>query len=82
MGHAYSINTLVKTKDISLEKTLWAGIRALEEMGSLSNRIAQRLKKQKNLKAYQFYMEKSKNAFQHANYLRELFFFNHKNTKI
>ncbi|MBV8801823.1 MAG: chemotaxis protein CheB [Gammaproteobacteria bacterium] len=72
IGHAYNINSLMSTQDTFLENTLWAGVRALEESASLSNRIFKQLKLHKNMHAANFYNQKEKEANKHAIELRKM----------
>jgi len=43
VGHAFTLNSLVARHDESLERTLWAACRALEERAAISRRVARRL---------------------------------------
>jgi two-component system chemotaxis response regulator CheB len=76
IGHAYNIKNLNKAKDISLENTLWAGIRALEENASLAYKIANMLKKNNHRNAAGMYMDKGKKADVQAIELRKILLYN------
>lgn len=76
IGHAYSIKSLSKSQDVSLENTLWAGVRALEENASLSYKIAKALKKNKHAHGSDFYINKGKKADEQAIALRKVLLLN------
>ncbi len=40
VGHAFSLESLVREQSEELERTLWAAVRALEESAALSRRLS------------------------------------------
>jgi two-component system, chemotaxis family, protein-glutamate methylesterase/glutaminase len=42
VGHAYSAESVIEASADSVERALWSAVRALEESGSLSRRVAER----------------------------------------
>lgn len=75
IGHAYNISSLSLAHDITLENSLWAGVRALEESAALANRISKQLKVNKHMKGANFYTKKEKDAIQDALELRKFLLF-------
>jgi two-component system chemotaxis response regulator CheB len=76
IGHAYNIKTLTRSKDISLENILWAGVRALEENASLAYKIAKTLKQNNHKNAEELYIAKGKTADAQAVELRKILLLN------
>ncbi len=66
VGHAYSDESLLEAHASSLEATLWAGVRALEEQASLSKHLAgQAEKRGARLSAARFH-DRAGKAGEHA----------------
>ncbi|MGC4065269.1 MAG: hypothetical protein QM784_11600 [Polyangiaceae bacterium] len=40
VGHTFSLETLVREQDESMERALWAAVRALDETAALSRRLS------------------------------------------
>jgi two-component system, chemotaxis family, protein-glutamate methylesterase/glutaminase len=68
VGHAFSLNSLVRQQTDELERVLWAAIRALEESAALSRRIS--LKETGEMRKR--FAEKALTQQQQAEYIRNL----------
>jgi two-component system, chemotaxis family, protein-glutamate methylesterase/glutaminase len=68
VGHAFTLNSLVREQSEELERTLWAAIRALEESAALSRRIS--LNESGELR--QRFMEKALTQQRQADHIRQL----------
>jgi len=68
VGHAFSLEALVREQSEELERTLWAAIRALEESAALSRRLSQ--SDQGELRTS--FAEKATTHMQQADYLRRM----------
>jgi two-component system chemotaxis response regulator CheB len=76
-GHAYSPESLMAKQSESLEATLWAALRALEENAALARRMErwmlQRLRERKRtVGAEERYTRRAQEAEQHAEVLRQV----------
>jgi two-component system chemotaxis response regulator CheB len=68
VGHAFSLESLVREQSEELERTLWAAVRALEESAVLSRRLS--LTGQGALR--RTFAEKASTHMQQADYLRKM----------
>lgn len=68
VGHAFSLESLVREQSEELERALWAAIRALEESAALSLRLS--LVERGELR--QTFVEKASTHTQQAEYLRKM----------
>ncbi len=68
VGHAFSLESLVREQSEELERTLWAAVRALEESAALSRRLS--LSEQGELR--RSFAEKAATHMQQAEYLRRM----------
>lgn len=68
VGHAFSLESLVREQGDEMERVLWAAIRALEESAALAHRIS--LSERGDLKKR--FAEKATTQRQHAEYIRQL----------
>lgn len=68
VGHAFSVESLVREQSESMERALWAAVRALEESAALSRRLSARdtgdLRRR--------FDEKAKTQSEHAELLRQI----------
>jgi two-component system chemotaxis response regulator CheB len=71
-GHAYSPESLLSKQFHSLEGSLWAALRALEENASLSRRLEQRSRLRGNTFSTKRYEERAQEAERHAETLRKI----------
>lgn len=72
VGHAFSIESLLSEQSNSLEETLWAALRALEESASMAQRLAKRAHLNKQPHSEKRFTEKAKTANDHAETMRKL----------
>jgi two-component system chemotaxis response regulator CheB len=70
-GHAYGLKSLLAAQTDSLENTLWAAVRALEENSALAYRVANR-NESKHPRTTKLFKERAKVAEKHAEQLREI----------
>jgi two-component system chemotaxis response regulator CheB len=68
VGHAFSLESLVREQSEELERTLWAAVRALEESAALSRRLS--LVERGELR--RSFAEKAATHMQQAEYLRKM----------
>jgi two-component system chemotaxis response regulator CheB len=68
VGHAFSLESLVREQSEELERTLWAAVRALEESAALSRRLS--VGEQGELR--RSFAEKAVTHMQQADYLRNM----------
>lgn len=68
VGHAFTLESLVREQSEELERVLWAAVRALEESAAIARRVS--LHEMGDLK--QRFTEKATTHTQQANYLRQL----------
>lgn len=71
-GHAYSPESLLSKQFHSLEGSLWAALRALEENASLSRRLEQRSRQHGNEFSSRRYEKRAQEAEKHAEALRKI----------
>ena len=72
VGHSFSTEGLLEEHDGSLEFSLWAALRALEENASLRRRLAKRMRDRKAGRVADQYDAKASQVERHASTLREL----------
>ena len=68
VGHAFSLESLVREQSDELERTLWAAVRALEESATLSRRLS--VVERGELR--RSFVEKAETHMQQADYLRQM----------
>ncbi|HET9743093.1 MAG TPA: chemotaxis protein CheB [Terriglobales bacterium] len=71
IGHAYSPDGFSEANDDSVERSLWAALRALEESAALEQRLADLAADRKRSGAHKMFSEKAHDRKQHAGVLRE-----------
>lgn len=71
-GHAYSPESLLSKQFHSLEGSLWAALRALEENASLSRRLEKRSRQRGNAFSSKHYEKRAQEAEKHAAALRKI----------
>jgi two-component system chemotaxis response regulator CheB len=73
VGHAFTLENLVREQSEEMERVLWAAVRALEESAALARRVSQyetgELRKR--------FAEKATTHAQHADYIRQLLLHGH-----
>ncbi len=69
VGHAFTLDSLVREQSEDLERTLWAAVRALEESSALSQRLAAHASDDR-LRAR--FSEKARTQMQQADTIRDL----------
>ena len=72
VGHSYTADSLLAEHDGSMEATLWAALRALEENVGLRNRLAERMEALHQREAAGRYRERARESERHASALRGL----------
>lgn len=68
VGHAFSMESLVREQSESLERALWAAVRALEESSGLSRRLALRERGDLSVR----FNEKAQTQMQQADLIRQI----------
>ena len=68
VGHAFTIEALVREQSEEMERALWAAVRALEESAALARRVSMH----ENRELSRRFAEKAKLHDQHADYVRQL----------
>lgn len=71
-GHAYSPESLLAQQTESLEATLWAALRSLEENAALSRRMSRRARERGNSLSSDRYEQRAAATERHAGLLRTL----------
>lgn len=72
VGHAYSMDSLVKEQSDDVERALWSALRALEEKASLARRMGNHAKAQdRSLSATRF-LDRAEEAYQQAALVRKI----------
>jgi two-component system chemotaxis response regulator CheB len=72
VGHAYSLEALIDAHTVSLEASLWAGVRALREQASLANHIARRAERRGDRRVAARYESRAGSADEHAGKLETM----------
>jgi two-component system chemotaxis response regulator CheB len=72
VGHSYTAESLLAEHDGSMEATLWAALRALEENAGLRERLAKRMESFRQREMAERYRERARESERHASALREL----------
>jgi two-component system chemotaxis response regulator CheB len=73
VGHAYSLNTLLAAQDESLERALWASVRALEETAALTRRLEGDAVKRGNTFSAQHFRQRAEAAERDSAAVRRVF---------
>ena len=66
IGHAYAAESLVEAHSSHLEVSLWAGVRALEELASLAKHMASRAERRGDRQSAARYSDRARAAAEHA----------------
>jgi two-component system chemotaxis response regulator CheB len=69
VGHAFSLESLVREQSDEMERALWAAVRSLEESAALSERLHAR---ENNEEMRLRYAEKARTQAQHADAIRQI----------
>jgi two-component system chemotaxis response regulator CheB len=72
VGHSYSALALADEQNESLEKSLWAGFRALEETSAFARRQAVRARRSGNTALAERFMARAEEASMNAEGIREM----------
>lgn len=72
VGHAYTEESLLAAHSESLERALWAALRALEENASISHRTAERARSSGMTMAASRFDERAHEMQQHAESIRKV----------
>jgi len=72
VGHAFTIESLLSEQSHTLEDTLWAALRALEESASMARRLEKRARDSKRPHTQKLFAEKAESANKHAETMRAL----------
>jgi two-component system chemotaxis response regulator CheB len=72
VGHTFSISSLVEAQDDDLERALFAGLRTLEEAGSLARRLAEGANSRHQHLVARRFIERAREKEHHAAVLRDL----------
>jgi two-component system chemotaxis response regulator CheB len=72
VGHAYSLEALVDAHSVSLEASLWAGVRALREQASLATHIALRAERRGDRRIAARFETRAGTADEHAGKLETM----------
>jgi two-component system chemotaxis response regulator CheB len=71
VGHRYSTDAMLSAQDDSVERALWAAVRALEERAALARRLANNAEDLRNPRSVAWFVERSRAAEEHALVLRD-----------
>ncbi|MGH8001892.1 MAG: chemotaxis protein CheB [Brasilonema sp.] len=71
-GHAFSVETLLAKQSDALEDALWVALRVLEEKGSLSRRMAKRMRDRNQSLSAQRLEEEVQDTQERASLIRDL----------
>src|SRR5207237_9492620 len=71
-GHAFSLESLATGQSETLEATLWAAVRSLEETASLSQRMERWARERQHPASLERYTKRTQEAKQHAEVLRRI----------
>jgi two-component system chemotaxis response regulator CheB len=71
-GHAYSPESLIAKQGDSLEVSLWAAVRALQENASLARRMERWMEQRGSESGRHRYQERASDAERHADILKEI----------
>jgi len=74
VGHVYDPETLLGSKDETVEAAFWSAVRALVEKASLSNRLALRAESRGQQALKDFYLERAREAEREADLIRKTWF--------
>ena len=72
VGHAYSAESLSEGQSQMLEMALWSAVRALEEQMMLAQRIVERARKAKHLRAASLFEKRAQEAEEHSSLIRRV----------
>lgn len=72
VGHAYTADNLVVEQDESLERALWAALRALEESSSLHRRMAERAREKQQTHIARTYEDRAIEQESSAEAIRDI----------
>jgi two-component system chemotaxis response regulator CheB len=80
-GHVYSAESMLAEHNISVEATLWAAVRSLEESTTLSRRLAEQARLRNHLIVEGKFTAKADETERQANVIRHLLFTGQENTE-
>jgi two-component system chemotaxis response regulator CheB len=72
VGHRYNLEALWDHKDLSVEQSVWAAVRALQEDATLAEHLAERARSNRNTRMAARFERRSRDAGRHAEILRRL----------
>ncbi len=72
VGHAYSMDSLIKEQSDDVERALWSAIRALEEKASLARRMANQAREHNYSISESRFLERAQEAHQQAALVRQI----------
>jgi len=72
VGHSFTSEGLLSEHEGTLEDTIWAAVRALEEHASLRRRLAKRMRENRNGKVADLYESRAGESERHAATLRSI----------
>jgi two-component system chemotaxis response regulator CheB len=80
-GHVFSAESMLAEHNVSLEATLWAAVRSLEESTTLSLRLAEQARLRNHLTVERKFASKADETDRQANVIRQLLFTRPENTE-
>jgi two-component system, chemotaxis family, protein-glutamate methylesterase/glutaminase len=72
VGHAYSAESMLAAHTDSVDRALWAALRALEERAALTRKLSERARKRQHHWVARAFGERAKAAADHATVVRDL----------
>jgi two-component system chemotaxis response regulator CheB len=72
VGHRYSLEALWDHKDLAVEQSVWAAVRALQEHAALAEHLADRARANGSVHTAARFEHRSRDAARHAGILRRL----------
>ncbi len=72
VGHVYSAESMLAAQTDSVDRALWAALRALEERASLTHRMSERARARQQTWVAKAFEDRARIAEDHANVVREL----------
>jgi two-component system chemotaxis response regulator CheB len=72
VGHVYSPDSMLAAQTDSVDRALWAALRALEERAALTRRLSERAKSRKHTRVARAFEDRAMAAEEHAATMREI----------